>query len=279
MLLAAVDHAAATGFDTHTWQLAWTLTTFLDRRGHWHDRAATQQRRRGRRRSGWPTRPRQAHAHRGLARAYTRLGRYDDAHTHLRHALDLYRRAGDQAGQAHTHLNLGLPVGAAGPPPARPSTTPSRPSTCTGPPATGAGRPTPSTRSAGATPCSATTSRPSPTASRPSPCTRSSATATGRPTPGTASATPTTTSATTPRPSPATSTPSTLFRDLGDRYDEADTLTHLGDTHHAAGDPDAARDAWQQALTILDELDHPDADQVRAKLGGLTVPTGDRADE
>src|SRR5262249_29647381 len=41
VLLAAVEHAAGTGFDTRTWQLAWTLVTFLDRRGHWHDWAAT----------------------------------------------------------------------------------------------------------------------------------------------------------------------------------------------------------------------------------------------
>ena len=160
-----------------------------------------------------------------------------------------------------------------GQPRARPCTTPGRPSTCTRPPATGTGRPTPSTRSAGTTPCSATTSRPSPTASRPSPCTRSSATATGRPAPGTASATPTTTSATTPRPSPATSTPSTCSGTSATATTRPTILTHLGDTHHAAGDPDAARDAWQQALTILDDLDHPDAAQVRAKLADVDPPT------
>jgi hypothetical protein len=33
--------------------------------------------------------------------------------------------------------------------------------------------------------------------------------------------------------------------------------------------PQATRDAWQQALTILDDLDHPDADTVRAKLHQL----------
>src|SRR5262249_42270441 len=32
VLLVAVEHAAATGFDTHTWQLAWALDIFLDRR-------------------------------------------------------------------------------------------------------------------------------------------------------------------------------------------------------------------------------------------------------
>jgi hypothetical protein len=57
-----------------------------------------------------------------------------------------------------------------------------------------------------------------------------------------------------------------LFRDLGDRYNEANTLAHLGDTHHTTGNSEAARDAWQHALTILDKLHHPDADTVRAKL-------------
>ncbi len=47
---------------------------------------------------------------------------------------------------------------------------------------------------------------------------------------------------------------------------EADTLTRLGDTHHATGDTDAARSAWRYALTILNNLGHPNADTVRAKL-------------
>ena len=57
-----------------------------------------------------------------------------------------------------------------------------------------------------------------------------------------------------------------LYREAGDRYVEADTLTHLGDTHHAAGDIDAARAAYDRAVRILDELDHPDAAKVHAKL-------------
>ena len=36
---------------------------------------------------------------------------------------------------------------------------------------------------------------------------------------------------------------------------------------------DGARTAWQQALTILDDLDHPDADTVRTKLHHLEHPT------
>jgi tetratricopeptide (TPR) repeat protein len=57
-----------------------------------------------------------------------------------------------------------------------------------------------------------------------------------------------------------------IFREQGYRFYQADTLTHLGDTHHAAGDRHQARQAWEQALDILDDLRHSDADQVRAKL-------------
>jgi len=57
-----------------------------------------------------------------------------------------------------------------------------------------------------------------------------------------------------------------LRHDLGEPYYEARSLTHLGDAHVAAGDTGAAHHAWQQALVILDQLDHPDAEQLRAKL-------------
>jgi len=94
VLLAAVDHAAATGFDTHTWQLTLTQWTFRHWQGHWHGQIAA-----GRatvaaaQRLADPVT--QAHAHRNLATAYVRLSRFDDAHTELRHALDQDRRAGD----------------------------------------------------------------------------------------------------------------------------------------------------------------------------------------
>jgi DNA-binding SARP family transcriptional activator/Tfp pilus assembly protein PilF len=57
-----------------------------------------------------------------------------------------------------------------------------------------------------------------------------------------------------------------LFRELKDRFNEAEILIHLADTHHTAGELHQARDAWHQALAILDELHHPTADEVRAKL-------------
>jgi tetratricopeptide (TPR) repeat protein len=56
------------------------------------------------------------------------------------------------------------------------------------------------------------------------------------------------------------------FRDVGDRYNEAATLTSLGDAHHEAGDITVAHRAWQEALEILTDLDHADAESVRAKI-------------
>jgi len=62
----------------------------------------------------------------------------------------------------------------------------------------------------------------------------------------------------------------TLSREVGDRYNEAEALTHLGDVHRGVGDLPAARDAYRQAVEILTDLDHPDADGVRARLSVLT---------
>jgi tetratricopeptide (TPR) repeat protein len=58
-----------------------------------------------------------------------------------------------------------------------------------------------------------------------------------------------------------------LYQEAADRYNQADVLAHLGDTYDASGDRDAARSAWQQAVAIFDELGLPDdADQLRTKL-------------
>jgi DNA-binding SARP family transcriptional activator len=57
-----------------------------------------------------------------------------------------------------------------------------------------------------------------------------------------------------------------LCRERADRYNEAITLDHLGDVHRSAGNVGAARRTWALALHILEDVDHPDGDQVRAKL-------------
>jgi DNA-binding SARP family transcriptional activator/DNA-binding phage protein len=57
-----------------------------------------------------------------------------------------------------------------------------------------------------------------------------------------------------------------IQREAGHRFHESIVLTHLGDTRYAEGKLSQARGTWQEALDILDELHHPDADKVRAKL-------------
>jgi DNA-binding SARP family transcriptional activator/Tfp pilus assembly protein PilF len=59
-----------------------------------------------------------------------------------------------------------------------------------------------------------------------------------------------------------------LRRALGERFDLAKTLARLGDTRHAVGD-DSARKVWGEAAEILDELQLPDAEQVRRKIAEL----------
>jgi tetratricopeptide (TPR) repeat protein len=63
-----------------------------------------------------------------------------------------------------------------------------------------------------------------------------------------------------------------LNRDIGDRYNEADALNLLGDAHLVAGNAVDARRAWERALSIFDALGHPDAEQIRTKLGGDSRP-------
>jgi len=57
-----------------------------------------------------------------------------------------------------------------------------------------------------------------------------------------------------------------LTRLIGDRYHHAEVLVHVGDAHQVAKDLSAAHRAWQDALVILDELRHPDGEDVRRKL-------------
>jgi tetratricopeptide (TPR) repeat protein len=63
-----------------------------------------------------------------------------------------------------------------------------------------------------------------------------------------------------------------LQQRLGDRYHEAETLTRIGDTHHAGNEDAAVHEAWRLALTIIEELGHPDADLVRSKLRSARQP-------
>jgi tetratricopeptide (TPR) repeat protein len=105
VLVPAIDLAVGAGLDDHAWQLAWTLGNFLDQEGHWADWIATHQTAlRAAERS--ESLLGQAAMHQNLSIVYVHLGRYDDAHAHLRRAVTCNSRLGSPAGQARCLLDL-----------------------------------------------------------------------------------------------------------------------------------------------------------------------------
>ena len=67
------------------------------------------------------------------------------------------------------------------------------------------------------------------------------------------------------------------FREIGELFGEAQSLDGLGETLLATGDADAARAAWIAAKKIVDDMSHPLADQLRIKLGALTLSARESA--
>ena len=70
-------------------------------------------------------------------------------------------------------------------------------------------------------------------------------------------------------PAPARRYPSAARdarREACDPHIRAEHLTHLGDTQHAAGHRQPARNTWQQALDIPHALHDPAAAQLRSRL-------------
>jgi DNA-binding SARP family transcriptional activator len=268
VLLAAIVQAPAHGFDLHACQLPWTLVTFLDRQGKWHDNLAAQAvslaaaQRLG-------NLAEQASSHRNLGISCGRLGSYADADAHLHRALELYQQLGDHAGQGATHYNLATTLDRQDR--HREALDHARQSLELHRAAANQAGQAMALNAIGWL-CSLLGDHQQALAH----CQQALA----------------------------------LHHDLGNQagkaetldslghahhhlghhqqaiecyrqaldllrkfrhhYEQADTLTHLGDTHHAAGDDDAARETWEQAHAILDDLQHPDAEQVRRRLKALS---------
>jgi len=62
-----------------------------------------------------------------------------------------------------------------------------------------------------------------------------------------------------------------LDREMGNRYDLAMVLVHLGETYVAVGDLAGAREAWDESLLILQGLHHPSVAMVRGQLAALSA--------
>jgi DNA-binding SARP family transcriptional activator/tetratricopeptide (TPR) repeat protein len=271
VLMAAMDHA--TGFDTHVWQLACAVETFLDRRGHWHDLAgAGATAVAAASRLSDPTG--QALAYRILARARLRLGHPDEAYGRLGTALDLFSRIGDLAGQADTHLDFARVAVRQGPGALADALEHVRQAHALH---TVTGHRLGQAQTLNAMGWSHARLGDYPRALRC--CLQALPVLRDRDDrEGQAFAWDTLGYAHHHLGEHAEAVSGylralDLCRELGDRYLEADILTRLGDAHLAANEPKATRDAWQEALDILTGLDHPDAAQVRVRLAALDTPS------
>jgi tetratricopeptide (TPR) repeat protein len=264
VLVGAVRHSAATGFDTHTWQLAWTLLTYFDRRGHWHDLVAVQEAavEAARRLAD---RAAEAGAHRLLSAAYRRLDRPDDARVELERALELFQSLPSHSGHGRTHLGLAEMYEREGRYREAVFHT-ERGLRLFETLGDGVGQADALNMAgwlhtllgeyeAARTACQRALALFQDAGSR-----RGEAITwdslgfihhrLGR----------------YAKAVDCYQRAVTGVRETGNRYGEADALAHLGDAHHDNGDHDAAHACWRQALDILTELDHPHADAVRARL-------------
>jgi DNA-binding SARP family transcriptional activator/Tfp pilus assembly protein PilF len=264
VLLAAVTLAAESGFEGHAWQLPWAMTPFLHTRGLWREWAATQ-------RSALDAATRlgdaaaQAVSSRSLAVACTYLGDHDQARRHLVSSLTLHQQLGNRTGEAKIHQNLGMLAERQGhyADALRHAEQALRLYQAIGDKAAEAEALNnfgwihcvigdyPEARAfcrQALTLCREVGDRK---------LEGSVWDSLGYAEHRVGSFAEATT---------CYQHALSLFRETGDRFHEAETLARLGDTRKTADQPAEARQAWQQALEILNQLDHPDAGQVRAKL-------------
>jgi DNA-binding SARP family transcriptional activator/tetratricopeptide (TPR) repeat protein len=106
VLLTLIEYASANGFDTHAWEIPWTLGPFFHRRGRWRSYAASQ-------RTALAAAQRLddrlalAHAHHLLGHAQLQMSDYESAEPNFRRALDLFRELQDRANEAVVLNGLG----------------------------------------------------------------------------------------------------------------------------------------------------------------------------
>jgi tetratricopeptide (TPR) repeat protein len=265
-LFEVIARAAADRFDTHAVHLAWVMFDFVNRQGHWTEWVDTQlvaldaSRRTG-------DLAAEAYGQYALAFTYIRLDREADAVAHAERALALYARLGDHLGRANTHLNLGglherhRRYGEA----VRHCEEALRLFEADGH-RIGQAR---ATNSLGW--CHIQLGQYAEAIAH---CRRALEVFHGL---GEAEGEAATwdslglayhRGAAYDEAADCFRTGVGLFREQGNRYGEAGSLTRLGDTYRARGDLAGARQAWHDALSILDGLGHADAADVRARLSG-----------
>jgi DNA-binding SARP family transcriptional activator len=270
VLRAAIDRAVALGFDRPAVELAWTLASFFTRRGHGHDWVATA-------RAALLAAQRLTdpitlgRAYRNLASAYSWTGRLPEAYTQFTHALKLAVRTNDVLGQAHTHHRLSILrdrqdrlidaldhaqqaldlFRLAG----------HRRGEAYALNGLGWGHARLGAYELAIEACTEALDRLEEFADRQGRAHAWDSLGYAHHHLGEFD-----------RARACLGEAITLHREFGDRLGEASSLDHLGDAEHSAADPRAAGDRWRQALAIYEELDHTDAERLRAKLAGRHQP-------
>ncbi len=267
VLLAVIDYAAAAECNDHAWQLAWIFTDFLNRRGDWQADISTQRAAlTAARRLGHVGA--QARALRLLALDFTQLGSLEEALSYLQQALELTAEADDARGQAHTHNHLAFVYERLG---LLDKTlhhaqqalrlfeiSGSVPGRADGLNAVGWSLAQLGQYDEALRHCQEALALQTKLANRAGQAAAWDSLGYIHHHLGQhALAISCYTQAV------------ELHRDVGNRYYEANVLSHLGDTQLAAAQRAQAAVSWKQALSILTELEHADAAQVRAKLGDL----------
>jgi len=263
-LLAAIEVAAATGLTAYAWQLAWAIGDVLDWRGQWPAMVASQTTGlRAAQRAGDDLGV--AHCCRLLGRAYIRIGRWDEAESLLRQAVEVFDRLGDPVGEANSHIALSRIHEQHGRLPAALADSQRALELFAA-----AGQPAGQARSLNAvgwyhallgeyeqavSSCEAALDLHALIGSRfgQAPTWDSLGYAHQRLGHHT-------------RAVSCFDNAIRLYRELGDRYHEADTMVHLGDSYSEADDWEPAAATYRLALATLDELSHPAAVEVRHKL-------------
>jgi DNA-binding SARP family transcriptional activator len=267
VLVAAAERAAEAGFDIHAWQIPWALSRFLDTQGHWYEWTLTEQ-------TAMAAAERlgdqaaQAAAHQRYGYAKARLGNYPDAYAHLGLALDIHTERRDHAGQAYVHNALAITL-----------SFQDRYEEALG----HAQRALESYTAIGDQSGRALALNSAgwfhATLGDHEQALRSCGQALdlfrslGHQE-GVASALDSLGFAHQQGGDYAEAATCyqqacELHRHIGSRWGAAEALAHLGDARLATGNPAEARAAWEEAFVILDDLNHPDADEVRAKLAKL----------
>jgi tetratricopeptide (TPR) repeat protein/transcriptional regulator with XRE-family HTH domain len=271
VLLKIIDLAAREGFDDYAWRLTVVLWTFFDVCGHWHDgtrmhRTALEAARRCGDQFG------QAHALRGLGTFEVMLGDYAQAHCCLAEAQELFRRLGDTHGLARTDLIMGQAFEFQG----RHAEALAVVKEALRLSETAQDDPYMQLVRASALNGSAWyNAHLGELGQARAHCTQAIrlCQSIGY-SPGEAGTWDTLGFVWQLLGDHAEATACflravALEREMGSRFNLAMALAHLGDTHVSTGDLRAARQVWAEALTILADLHHPEAFEVRAKLESL----------